>query len=53
MLDKYILLNIQSSENKDIIITIIFMDIGCRFHYVLCSTKLTAPANDTRKMSNL
>ena len=48
MLDKYILL-----ENNDVIITIIIIDIGYRFHSVLCFTTLTTPANDTLKMSNL
>ena len=42
MLDKYNLLNMQSSENIIIIINVI--DIGCRFHSILCFATLTAPA---------
>ena len=40
MLDKYFLLNMQSSENKELIITIIIIYIVCRLHTFLCFTTL-------------
>ena len=53
MLDKYILLSMQSPEYEDVVIIISIIDTECRLHTVLCFTTLTAPANDTHKTSNL